>query len=150
MRVDDDPSTKSACGESICSDAPICLSSFSEKEVPLKENVQRHKCNEAIHYLLREDKGSAWTRNGTALPNAGDWSKKEKARPKNIKISDDKRKEESIRNEQRSRQEKEYEDEFLEDLNMAFLSHTTGSLDSAPAPPQHYSQRLEKRQKRTG
>ena len=70
---------------------------------------------------------------------------KEKAWPRNIKISDNKREEEFIRNERRTIQEKEYEDEFLEDLETDFLLHTTGSLDSAPAPPRHYSQRLAKR-----
>ena len=49
--------------------------------------------------------------------------KKEKARPRNIKIRDDKRKEEYIRSKERRRQEKEYEHEFLEDLETSLFAH---------------------------
>ena len=48
------------------------------------------------------------------------------------------------------RHEKEYEDAFAEDLETAFLSHTTGSSDNPPEPRRHGSLHLAKRQKRTG
>ena len=74
---------------------------------------------------------------------------KRNSKAKNIEINNNERKEESIRNERRRRQKKEYEDEFLEDLETDFWLHTTGSPDSATAPPRYYSQRLAKQQKRT-
>ena len=99
VRADKDPSTKSARGGSICSDTCICLSSFSEKEVPLRENVQWHKCKEWVHYLSKKDKGGSRSRN-EAHHKPGDQPQKKKARPRNIKIiSDDTRREESIRRE---------------------------------------------------
>ena len=84
--------------------------------------------------MLKEDKRGARSRN-EAHHKISDRPQKKKVRPRNIKIiSDDTRREKSIRREQRRRQEKEYEDNFLEDLVTAFLLHTTGSSDSAPAP----------------
>ena len=95
-------------------------SSFNEKEVPPRENVQRHKGKERVHYLLKEDKGGAKSSN-EAHHAPGDQPQKKKTRPQNIKIiSDDTRREELIRRERRKRQEKEYKDAFVEDLETAF------------------------------
>ena len=85
-RVDDDPSTKSACGGGVCSDAPICLSSFSEKEVPTRENIQWRKGKERVHYLLKEDKGGAKS-SDEAHRTPGDRPQKKKTRRKILKSS---------------------------------------------------------------
>ena len=75
MRVDDNPITKSTHRGSICSDAPICLSSFSEKEVPPRENVQQHKYNKLVHCLL------------TALPPSRFWREFEARLRRNLLLA---------------------------------------------------------------
>ena len=136
MRVDDDPSTESARGGSICSDAPIRSSGFSEKEVPPRENVQRHKCKEQVHYLLKEDKGGAQSSN-EAHRTLGDRSRKKKKKKKkrnNTIIGEDARRKESKTDERSSSKKNESEDEFLADLEAAFPSHTTGTQEYTPEP----------------
>ena len=134
MRVDDNPSTESARGGSICSDAPICLSSFSEIEVPPREKVQRHKCKEQVHYLLKKDKGGAQSSN-EAHCTSGDRPQKKKTKKRDINIiGDDARGKESNKEERRSRKRSESEDEFLADLEAAFPSHTTGTQEYTPEP----------------
>ena len=150
MRVDDDSSTESARGGSIYADAPIRLSSFSEKEVPPGKNVQRHKCKEQVHYLLKEDKGGAQSSN-EAHRTSGNRPRKKKTKKRNINIiSNDARGKESNKEERRSRKRSKSEDKFLADLEAAFPSHTTGTQEYTPAPRQRGSKNIANRKVRVG
>ena len=150
MRVDDDSSTESARGGSIYADAPIRLSSFSEKEVPPGKNVQRHKCKEQVHYLLKEDKGGARSSN-EAHRTSGNRPRKKKTRKRNIDIiGDDARGKKSNKEERHRKKKSESEDEFLADLEEAFESHATEYQENTPAPRQRGSKNIANRQVRAG
>ena len=120
--------------------SPACL---DKQALP---SVNKHHYTKATEGTTSCRAQEEWV---VVLPQKQTKAPKKSVNAPHCQVVDDTRRKEYINKEQHRRQEKEYENEFLENLEAAFLSRTTGCPDSAPAPERFFPQQIRKALKKS-